>query len=623
MNWKDDKRKYIGIGACILGLVLLMRVGMTTNPQSKAMNEELLGAEPIKIGTEIVEKTADEQTIFRIVTSEIGEQYNPIFASTIGEKLMTELLFEPLAQRNEAGRYENVLAKEIVYDEETCTLTVTIKDDIVFANGVPLTSTHVRDSILFAILTGNSGAKYIVGASEFQKDSSTAATGVKLVDEQTLTIQFLRYEFQNMEILETLIQRVPALEWGEENFLDYAKDMLGNGMGTNAFILDSRNEYQVRLAKNPNYRHAIETIETVDVFEASAIDLRTEFASGAIDYMDVAYDSAAKDLILGNAQYDVYGKAHTQTIGLYINPDTAMGSNLTVQSLLQSVLDRNALCEGALAETLWPVTSILPAMILPHKDPDSFVNLSLVNAHMMALQNDINLQMIDNETKIMEGVPVPIPQEVLDAREETLASEVLTEEMTESVTEEAKPFSQNFELLPFLPEDEIAKERVALTEDGELLISIMVMDGHTLYQQLGEAIKTQLESIGFVVELNFVDQGQYAQAMYMTGNYDFAIGEIPTITEIAQLEALVELYGINVGDDIFWLIENIVSTEDEALQLQSVERLYHILENQFLFIPLGRAYAFSAVSTYWQDYVVTPTTAAPQKLYKVTERAMQ
>lgn len=624
---------YIGIGACVLGMFFLLRASLTTTTTTTTSvgqgntNELLTGATPVKIGKEIVEKSEEDEVIFRIVTSELGEQYNPIFASTAGEKVVAELLFEPLAQRNVEGIYENVLAKEIIYDDVTGLLTVTIKDDIVFANGVPLMSSHVRDSLLFAILTSNPATNYIVGAAEFQKDSSTSASGIKIIDDKTLTIQFSRYELQNMEILETPIQMVPALSWGEEDFLEYARELMSYGIGTNAFVLDSRNDYQVRLVQNVNYRHPIETIEIVDVFDSSVVDIRTDIYEGTIDYIDVAYGSMAVDIILADEKYDVYGKTQAQTVGLYINPDSVMGGNPTVRAVLKNAIDRSSL-----SPSIMPVTSILSDSVLPNKELESMMNLELVKAHMMALYNDINLQMLESEMaeevveelpQVVEEIPQEVPQEVEEIPREVpqVVEEIPQEAPQEFEVETQAPFSDNFELLPYIPEEEVKKDRVTLTEDGSLLISIMVMDGSELYLEIAEELQAQLESVGFVVQLKLVDQNEYIQALYMTGDYDFSVGEMQAITEISDLDMLVEEYGIDVDEDIFWLMNHIVTSESVELQLQAVERLHNILENKFLFIPLGRAYHYTAVSTYWQNYVVTPTTVTPQKLYQVVKHS--
>ncbi len=637
---------YIGIGACVLGVVFLLRAGLGTSVSVSqgSVTEVLTGATPIKIGTEIVEKTEEDETIFRIVTTDLGEKYNPIFASTVGEKLIAELLFEPLAQRNADGIYENVLAKEVHYDEETCVLTVTIKDDIAFANGMSLTSTHVRDSILFAILTSQSGAKYIVGASEFQKNPSTAPSGIKLIDGKTLSIEFMRYELQNLEILETLIQLIPSFTWEEEDFLAYAEEILSYGIGTGAFALDGRNDYQVRLVQNTHYRYPIETIEFVDIFDANAIDLRMELYDGAVDYINVASNSAAKDIILEDEKYNVYGKLQNQTIGVYINPDSPMGGNPTVRAILQTTIDRDALCEGTLSQTLLPVTSILKDTILPNKDAQSMMNFQLVNAHMMALYNEVNLHLQEQEVdtpivlpelpqeivqeEVVEVVEVEeVHEEVEEVSEEVIVEEVIVEEVVvaeevvQEETQQSSQFSQNIELLPFLPEEEVNRDRVSISEDGELLITIMTIDGVDVYLETAKGLQEQLEAIGFVVTIKVVDQNEYVQAMYLTGEYDFAIGEMQEITEISHLEAMVELYGIDVKDDVYWLIEEIVSSEATESKVQAMGQLYNILENKFLFIPLGRVYNYTAVSTYWQDYVITPTTATPQKLYEVTKSA--
>lgn len=613
LNWKKNKNMYMGIGICLLGAVLMMQSINTMKNVSQ--KDQLASLYPIKKGVEVVEKTAEEQEKFSVVTNDLGENFNPLYASTRGEKIIQELIFEPLALRDANGFYENVLAEEIDYNEAEQTLVITIKEGVQFSDGTPLTIQDVEQSILLAMYGSAKGTKYITEGNNFISNPSLRPVGIQILDDLTIQISFIRYEIENLLVLEIPIQKVPYLQWNKEEFDSYLKGIVGYGVGTGSYMLDSRNDYQVRLVANELYRYDIKDIKFIDVYDEYALDLRMEFQEGTVDYTLVDYNSEASDLVYEKDNLDIFGKEYGQTIGLYMNHDSVMGNNEIVRLVLQNVIDRELLFTGAYENKVIPVTSILNDILLPNKEPKDMIDLDFVNTIFVTLNQDIEQQKSnDQKAAKAETEAETATATVVEAEAETAtATEVTTE--TESSEIEEMPISTP------QPTEELAEEKLLLlTEDGKMKISILLMEGNDLYIGIGEELKKQLEKYKFYVELDVVSQNEYLDALYGTGNYDFYIGSMKEITEIYDFELLFDEYSWESEEEVRSLMENLVISESDAEKQDAATRLTTLIEKNFMFLPLGKIQNFAVVSTYWRDYVITPTSFAPQQLYNVSKR---
>ncbi len=611
LQWEKNKKIYIGIGLCVMGMMFMLNA---MNTKNTAIDEPLTSLYPIKKGATALEKTEEQQGIFSIVTNDLGEDFNPLYASKNGEKIIKELIFEPLALRDADGFYENVLADEIVYDAVEQTVVVTIKEDVKFSDGTPLTIEDVEQSILLAIFASMNGTKYIEEASNFLSNPSLRPSGVQILDDLTIQISFIRYEIENLQVLEIPIQKVPYLEWSKEEFDLYLKEILGYGIGTGSYTLESRNDYLVRLLYNPYFRYDIQDVKIVDVYDELALDLREEFQNGTVDYVTVDYDSPASDLVYEKDSFDIFGKTHAQTIGLYINPNRVMGGNQTVRLVLKNVIDRTLLFTGAYENKGTPATSIFHEMLLPNKESNSMIDLDLVNANFVTLNQQIEQQKEINR-KATEVVYV---EQVLEEQEDT------TEELSEENVDDI-PFGQETVAIPVAQtQNEEIKDILLLNEDGEMVISILLMEGNALYLSIGNELKNQLEKYKFHVDLNVVSQHEYLDALYGTGEYDFYLGTMQEISEINDFESLFYRYAWDIDEemelDVRLLMENLVISESDTVKQEAVQKLTTLIEDHFMFLPLGRLQNFTAISTYWRDYVITPTTFAPQQLYHTKKR---
>lgn len=87
------------------------------------------------------------------------ESADPITCSDGAQVTLGALLYEPLYQLDERFEAQNVLAQSQSYDPLTMTYTITLRRDVSFSDGTPLTAQDVADTLNRALLSARYGAR--------------------------------------------------------------------------------------------------------------------------------------------------------------------------------------------------------------------------------------------------------------------------------------------------------------------------------------------------------------------------------------------------------------------------------------------------------------------------------
>lgn len=93
-------------------------------------------------GTVAEAKTSNKNTFTFAIDSD-PVSFNPISANDRWGMTTVNLIFSPLARAEADGSIKNELAKEIVKSDDGLSVTVTLKDDLVWSDGQPLTADDV------------------------------------------------------------------------------------------------------------------------------------------------------------------------------------------------------------------------------------------------------------------------------------------------------------------------------------------------------------------------------------------------------------------------------------------------------------------------------------------------
>ena len=65
----------------------------------------------------------------------------------MADRMACEMIYEPLAKVHTDGSFEPVLAEQVDWDQEKLTMSIKLKEGILFSDGTPLTADDVCASI--------------------------------------------------------------------------------------------------------------------------------------------------------------------------------------------------------------------------------------------------------------------------------------------------------------------------------------------------------------------------------------------------------------------------------------------------------------------------------------------
>ncbi len=362
-KWSHKK-----IALCICGIAVIVIAICTLLLQEKIEEESSMGTPDGKAGVVAITKGDIEEAekipddgIFTMVTRSMGYELNPIFATNEGEKMVVDLIFEPLARRDKDGVMQNILADNVVYNDTKDVMTVTIKNDILFSDGTPMTSEDVVISLLLAVMTDVTGTENIAGVDAFLRKETTLPSGLQFLDLNTIQITFDAYGLSNEQILEIPIQKSSAYDFTQA-FTDlsgYTKNALGNGVGTNAYRLKESNGSDVYLVENTNYREEIQSIKEIRIYDINYVHINQMIEDKVIDYIYFGSQDAMLQTFIDDVRYAVYGKETSTVIGLMVNETSVPMKYSYIRQAIHHAIDRTTL----LPEVHWyrykPVSSII------------------------------------------------------------------------------------------------------------------------------------------------------------------------------------------------------------------------------------------------------------------------
>lgn len=552
-------QKNIGIGICCLGIVFLAKSMISQQTEIQYI-EPMVGISPVQTGTELLEKMEDasmEQTVFSILTFDMGTQTNPLWTETKGNTILSELLFEPLAQRDVDGNMYPILAQSIANSVDGMQMKITIKDDVLFSDGTPMDIQDVEESLLLSALLNGAGTENIAGIDAFLHEPATRPSGIEVVDETTLIITFDKYDFTNRLLLETPIQKMVPMFWDDPEIRTDAKLLLGMGVGTNAYVFAEQSQGVQVLTQNEHYRDKIQDIDLIVIYDVSVVDVVEMVDQQQIDYFTFAIDTQLSDAIFDRSTLDIYTKDENLVLGLIANPKSETAMTESVNGLIQCVIDRTAMFSGDLLHKIRPETSLLPKLIAPNELPSDTMD------HQMALSH------------------------------QAVAVEALGDVQVDII------------------ENGDVRAVDVIQPDGMILLRVPILAGNDIHKKMGNALAEQLEPYGISVQLNMVSEAEYYSVLYIKEAYDFYFAELQEQHTIYDIDSYLYQYGTNIDADIIGVVKELSEPNEMARRQELYTTLQRYYRKNSRFIPLGRVQEMTAVSTSWSEYVMTMESDAP------------
>jgi oligopeptide transport system substrate-binding protein len=202
------------------------------------------------------------------VETEKASSFFPLFSYGLHDQRLLANIFEPLLKEDsKTKRIVPNLAKKFLVKNEGKTIELIIRNDVFFHTDKyndfeqkKMTVEDVKFSLEFACSgnrlnqLGHVLTKKIVGSEWFQKNSknkfpSKGVSGIRIKNDSTIIIQ-LSDTYNNFT---SLLSHPSIVIFSKDAFLHYKDKSIDHPVGTGPFQLQTVDENQIILARNPNY----------------------------------------------------------------------------------------------------------------------------------------------------------------------------------------------------------------------------------------------------------------------------------------------------------------------------------------------------------------------------------
>lgn len=307
------------------------------------------------------------------------------------------------------------LAESITHHDDGTT-TVKIRDNAKWQNGDPV---YAIDILSYYVLNTTDMTRYVydmvvvdenkngridddktlkITWKPWREPTDYAKTMLMALDTKCGTVQYKEFK-PYVDYLLKLVDEIPT-RVTEDN--DYGETRFGKVLGnkaqllydkynefrahrptwyvaTGAYKIESYNENQMVLVKNPNYYNAdkvkFERIECKQYSNPNQI--YADLASGKLDYVDGTLPKDITTSILKSNPNLVSYKFYDQgTIGLYYNLEKPLWSDDNVRLAFQYIFDRD---EMKNASNPYGITSWKPMMVMSPVEAEQYLDVDVYN----------------------------------------------------------------------------------------------------------------------------------------------------------------------------------------------------------------------------------------------------
>ncbi len=321
-------------------------------------------------GISVPVKNAEAEKVFMMAVEQLDRTFNPHFVHDDGDKVVSQIIFEPLVSYDDEGNVQMILAETMEYSADRLSVTMQLKENLMFSDGTPVMIEDVANSYLLAIHAEKVGTKNIKGATAFKADRTQLPEGIAILDEKTLVISFETYDILNQEVLGILIHQSVDVDFSlETGFVKHTKEVLANSVGTGKFMVTDLSSTPVVLEENPYYLHGerLSAIEQILVYEDTDAGVKQLISDNKIDFLAFSWDSNVVNSVFENQIYDIYGKETQYVLGLAKSRKSVIMENASIREAISKAISRETILSERYKPRLKPVSSLIPSNYLTTK----------------------------------------------------------------------------------------------------------------------------------------------------------------------------------------------------------------------------------------------------------------
>lgn len=290
------------------------------------------------------------------------ENLEPALVSNHEERLVASALYEGLVVYDETEKIiRPALAKSWKYAPDGKSLTLTLKSNVKFHNGKPLTAQDVKASWENNFSTTKDWANIslfmsINGSSERLEGKKADITGIQVVDKSTIKIVF---DQANSSFIAMLTN--PTF-WVYDT-----EDKVEVAPGTGAFIFKEKKEPdQMILLRNEKYHLGKPRLAAINIrCYKDGLEAFGDYQNNKLDYLDAVPFKEIKN-IKNSDKYKPYyiekPLLEIYALGFNVNKEPYAGDYI-LRRAFNYAIDRKAIAEDVLGGAYRPLKAVLPVGI--------------------------------------------------------------------------------------------------------------------------------------------------------------------------------------------------------------------------------------------------------------------
>lgn len=302
----------------------------------------------------VLHKKGDRRRTLRVYAGDVTGVTNPAYAAAEGDRIVSSIIFEPLMKKGADGRLEPVLAKHFTVSEDGTTYKIQLRKNVRFSDGTALTAEDAVFSIAAMCAVGQPEAgpyANIQGADIYREGSDGVPEGIRALDDLNLEVVFAVPSPDNLEIMETRIQK--QAERRQDSFLTALMQLSMGGTGTGAYMQARWDGGTgIRLEENPNYRSKIRDIKTVEFVSYGTYEIGDAVREQAVDVAVFTGDSSLFQKFLDGPQYTLYEKPLPALYYMAMNRNDGRLYIPAVRRAVALSMERQRITDGPLSAYL-------------------------------------------------------------------------------------------------------------------------------------------------------------------------------------------------------------------------------------------------------------------------------
>lgn len=281
----------------------------------------------------------------------------PSHAIDAYDSAVNEVVYEGLLKLNPKYELETTgLAKSYEVSSDSKTITFKLNENVKWHDGKPFTAEDVKFTFEFygnADYTGPYGSRVsaISGAAAFKKKQAQSIEGIKVIDQNTISITTDDVYGSALLVFGTYLPIIPKHIWEsvDPKKVSEATDLLRNPVGTGPFKMSKfvPDQY-VELTANDDYWKGRPNIDKLIYMVSNQDTAQAQIMKGEINILNISSPSKSEIDLLKNSKIDVNINSSFTYQAMVMNNESEVFKDKKVRQAFAYAINREGMVKDLL-----------------------------------------------------------------------------------------------------------------------------------------------------------------------------------------------------------------------------------------------------------------------------------